>query len=319
MNELLQASPFLLGGMVGVGAVVLWGLQRARKARRRFWSHGKGQLLRPPGFTLSQRLSDHWERLYWPIAALFLGGGLVGAFAWGAINAIWVISSSPRIRAQLERDGWSMLTSAGGFWPAVISIGMGFVGGAAAVVWGGSKFMDWMREQYRLRTGLRGEQAVAEELQLVVRAGYYLFHDVPTDADCNIDHVLVGPAGVFALETKARSKPVNQDGRDLVAEFDGQRIVFTGGAYDSKAPKQAEAVARWLTKEINRATGRSVMVKPVVVLPGWFVPRNNLHPVLVRNPEYLAKELRDAPAVISGAEVEAVAQYLEKLCRDVAI
>lgn len=130
---------------------------------------------------------------------------------------------------------------------------------------------------------------------------------------------LVGPAGEFALETKARSKPANHECRDLVAEFDGQRILFTGGAFDSKAPKQAEAVARWLTHELCRATGRNISVKPVVVLPGWFVPRNNFEPVIVRNPEYLAKELRDAPAVMDHADMEAVAQNLEKQCRDVAL
>ena len=131
----------------------------------------------------------------WPLVALFIGGGIVGAFAWGVLYAAWVIGTSASIQAQFQREGWSVLTSATGFWPTLISIGFGVVGGVAATIWGRYKFLDWMRQEYRLRTGMRGEQAVAEEMQLAVRAGYYLFNDVPTDADCNIDHVVVGPAG----------------------------------------------------------------------------------------------------------------------------
>jgi hypothetical protein len=319
MNELIRALPFLLGGVLGVGGVLIWGLTKARRSRRRFWSHGKGQLLRPPGYTLSQRHSDHWEKLFWPIGALFIGGGLVGAFTWAVLYAAWVIGTSAPIREQFHREGWTALTSATGFWPSLISIGLAEIGGLAAVVWGRFKFLDWMRDEYRIRTGMRGEQAVAEEMQVAVRAGYYLFNDVPTNADGNIDHVVVGPAGVFVLETKARSKPANAEGRDLVAELDGERISFTGGAYDQKAAKQAEALAKWLSKELSRSIGRTIAVKPVVVVPGWFVPRNNSANVILRNPGYFAKELRDANLAITDADIEAVAQQMEKLCRDVAL
>lgn len=319
MNDLIRSLPFLLGGVLGVCGVLVWGIARSRGAKRRFWSHGKGRLLRPAGHSLSRKLSDHWETLMWPLVALFIGGGIVGAFAWGVLYAAWVIATSASIQAEVSREGWSVLVAARGFRLTLVSIGLGFLGGVAAIIWGRCKFLDWMRQEYRLRTGMRGEQAVAEEMQLAVRAGYYLFNDVPTDADCNIDHVVVGPAGVFAVETKARSKPENPEGRDLVAEFDGNRITFTGGAYDTKAPKQAEAVGRWLSKELSRATGRSLPVMPVVVVPGWFVPRNSFPNVAVRNPEYFAKELRDAQRAISDADIEAVAQHLEKLCRDVAL
>ena len=319
MNDLIRSLPFLIGGVLGVGSVVIWGVAKAHGARRRFWSRGKGQLLRSPGYSLSRRLSEHWEKLYWPISALFLGGGLVGGFVWIMLYAAWAIGRSAALRERLQLEGVSVLTSVPGFWPVVTSIGFGFVGGVAALVWGRIRFLDWMREDYRLRTGMRGEQAVAQELQLAVRAGYYLFNDIPTDADCNIDHVVVGPAGVFALETKARSKPPNAEGRDLVAEFDGERISFTGGGNDTKAAKQAEAVGKWLSRELFRGTGRPITVRSVVVLPGWFVPRNTFPNVGVRNPEYLAKELRDSARVISDSDIEAVAQQLERLCRDVAL
>ncbi|MEO7368630.1 MAG: nuclease-related domain-containing protein [Gemmatimonadaceae bacterium] len=56
----------------------------------------------------------------------------------------------------------------------------------------------------RLNRGERGELKVAEALEELRPAGYRAFHDIVRDG-FNIDHVLVGPAGVFAIETKFRS------------------------------------------------------------------------------------------------------------------
>ena len=54
--------------------------------------------------------------------------------------------------------------------------------------------------------GFAGERAVAEELNQLIRAGCYVFHDVPMAPYGNIDHVLVTPKGIYAVETKARRK-----------------------------------------------------------------------------------------------------------------
>lgn len=91
-------------------------------------------------------------------------------------------------------------------------------------------------------------------MQPAVRAGYYLFHDIPTNADCNIDHVIVGKGGVFVIETKARSKPESTDGKSMEAIVEGKRIRFTGGGVESKATNQAEALANWLSDSLSRST-----------------------------------------------------------------
>jgi hypothetical protein len=51
--------------------------------------------------------------------------------------------------------------------------------------------------------GSRGEKVVADALEELRVLGYAVFHDIPGDG-FNIDHVLVGPRGVFVIETKAR-------------------------------------------------------------------------------------------------------------------
>jgi len=62
---------------------------------------------------------------------------------------------------------------------------------------------------YRLRPRLRalrlvseGEKAVGQFLEGLRAKGYRVFHDV-VGTGFNVDHVLIGPAGVFTIETKS--------------------------------------------------------------------------------------------------------------------
>jgi len=63
-----------------------------------------------------------------------------------------------------------------------------------------------LRRSYQL--GYEGEIAVGQELNQLMLDGYRVYHDFPADK-FNIDHIVVGPPGVFAVETKARSKPTS--------------------------------------------------------------------------------------------------------------
>lgn len=58
----------------------------------------------------------------------------------------------------------------------------------------------------QMRLGLAGERAVGEILDELRANRYEVFHDLQGN-EFNVDHVLIGPTGVFALETKTLSKP----------------------------------------------------------------------------------------------------------------
>ncbi|GJM24502.1 MAG: hypothetical protein DHS20C16_09170 [Phycisphaerae bacterium] len=53
--------------------------------------------------------------------------------------------------------------------------------------------------------------------------GYRVYHDIQCDG-FNIDHVLIGPGGVFVIETKTASKPTKGN---ATIKYDGEstRIV----------------------------------------------------------------------------------------------
>jgi hypothetical protein len=56
------------------------------------------------------------------------------------------------------------------------------------------------------RDGARGERATARRLQRLERCGYVVLHDLQVPGShANLDHVAVGPAGVFVIDSKRYS------------------------------------------------------------------------------------------------------------------
>jgi Nuclease-related domain len=64
-----------------------------------------------------------------------------------------------------------------------------------------------VREKIRqLRLGRDGERAVGQFLERLRDGGGQVFHDIPGDG-FNLDHVVISPHGLYAVETKTLSKP----------------------------------------------------------------------------------------------------------------
>ena len=81
------------------------------------------------------------------------------------------------------------------WWPAIfLALGLLFVLERLA---GKGRVLD----PERLRRGILGEEAVANDLA-GLPSSYWVLHGVPTGHG-DVDHVVIGPTGVFALETKA--------------------------------------------------------------------------------------------------------------------
>ncbi len=56
-----------------------------------------------------------------------------------------------------------------------------------------------------LRVGYECELAVGQGLQTLAKYGFNIFHDFPAQKNFNIDHIAIGPQGIFAIETKGRA------------------------------------------------------------------------------------------------------------------
>jgi hypothetical protein len=115
-----------------------------------------------------------------------------------------------------------------------------------------------------LNRGERGELRVAEILDDLRGSGYRAFHDLTGDED-NIDHVVVGPAGVFAIETKFRS------GGGEIEYRNGEGLFLSGRKIDEEERdplKQARGSARSVRKQLKDRAGRNIWTKAVLVYVG---------------------------------------------------
>ncbi|GAA1616326.1 hypothetical protein GCM10009789_82880 [Kribbella sancticallisti] len=119
--------------------------------------------------------------------------------------------------------------------------------------------MGMRTEDQAWRIGAEGEQIVARTLQWARLRGWRVLHAVPVGArGSDIDHVLIGPAGVITINTKHHS------GQKVRAK---PEVVFVGGAakrYGQAAQYEANRAAKLLTA----AAGRPVTVLSAVVIVG---------------------------------------------------
>ena len=183
----------------------------------------------------------------------------------------------------------------------------------------GTKLLQAMCRVQQLRLGYEGELAVGQELNQLMCAGYRVYHDFPADG-FNVDHVVIGPTGVFSVETKARRKLVTGDGRaDVQVEYTGQVLRFPSWL-DRKTLDQTHRQAQWLSRWLSSAVGESVLVRAAVALPGWFVTQTGRGDVLVFNgkrPETVFPQVRGTRRM-SPEMIQRIAHQVEAKCRDVS-
>jgi hypothetical protein len=163
-----------------------------------------------------------------------------------------------------------------------------------------------------LRQAEEGEKAVGQYLEPLREKGYKVLHDIVAGS-FNLDHVLIGPSGVYVIETKTISKP---NGREGVVEYDGEKVTVAGFSPDRDPIIQAKAESQWLEDFIKESTGKSFRVRSVVLYPGWFV---NKQPkgseVWVLNPKALPAFLENERSTMSPEDVNLVSYHLSRYVR----
>ncbi len=84
----------------------------------------------------------------------------------------------------------------------------------ASIVWATRRLYLLFKQRSSLYLGLDAELAVGQELNQLMLNGCRVYHDFPAE-NFNIDHVVAGPGGVYAVETKGRAKPEKGRGRAM--------------------------------------------------------------------------------------------------------
>jgi hypothetical protein len=161
-------------GPLAAGAFLARSRKAARAARR---SPLTSDLLRPPGYTLRERIDDIRMDLAFDVAILMVMPTVLVAL----YLLLRVVSPNPPSS-----------------WVAVALV----LGIAAFVACWTRKLLRADAEMDKLRKGLDAEMAVGQELDQLIGQGARVFHDLPAET-FNIDHIVVSRQGVFCVETKA--------------------------------------------------------------------------------------------------------------------
>lgn len=126
--------------------------------------------------------------------------------------------------------------------------------------------------------------------------------------------MLIGPRGIFVIETKTLSKPVRGDCKITVI---AGRVAANGNVLDRDPITQAKAQARWLYNFLSE-TQFKCFVQPVVVFPGWYVEPFDMKSVgvWIIEPKGLDGFIERQATSIDRDQVRAMASALSSYIRN---
>ena len=202
-----------------------------------------------------------------------------------------------------------------GLWPLFLCV---FAAGAAVALvvflplWGGillvgsllgaiATLMAGLRHVERFYKGARGEEKVSEILKSLPDA-YHVFNDF-TVGRSHVDHVVVGPGGVFAIETKFWSGKVTVE--------DGH-VLLDGQLPDRSPLSQANREAMIVRNALAEA-GWSGIVTPVVAFASdsFAAHRANLKGTVIINSNELRSSFDTDRVTIPPTELDRLVSLME--------
>lgn len=281
--QLLPAAIFLLSLSVPLG-IALW-IRHQRKHRR---NPITSQMLRAPGESISKRI----DQLNGEIDQYLTFTSIVPLLNYSGFLTTRYIAN-----AQVS--------------PVIfLLLALGFT------AFFGVRLKNSLRQRHNEQLGLDCEQAIGQELNQLMLLGYRVYHDFPAE-NFNIDHIVIGTNGVFAIETKGRAKPKDIRDNNWSVVFDGQNLQFPTWTEREYLP-QARRQAQWFSKWLSSAVGEPVSVKPALAIAGWNIELKKPSDVIIfsgKNPQFFPKI--NTNITLSSTMIQRIAHQIEQRCRDV--
>jgi len=157
--------------------------------------------------------------------------------------------------------------------------------GVAALGYLARQLVRQVGEKRRLVLQTSAEVATGQAINQLMRRGYWVFHDLALGKH-RIQHLIIGPAGIFVLETKAHRVPRKYrkaNAERAEAKFDGVRLIYPDGMDTDPlrgVTSQSRTIGKWLSGKIDEV----VAPQPVLALPGWYVHSSDWKNAIVCNP-----------------------------------
>ncbi|MFP2904948.1 nuclease-related domain-containing protein [Pyxidicoccus sp. 3LFB2] len=163
-----------------------------------------------------------------------------------------------------------------------------------------ARLFNFKTDEWSWRMGAEGEERVGAILEQLRPLGWHIEHDVRVGRrGANLDHLVIGPPGVFVLNTKKLSGSVRVDGAEIRVARRRRNYV-----------EELEAEAQRTRQCLLGATGRQKLwVQGLLVLANrkpkvQQQPRN----VEVLHHSGLVKNLQARPARLERSEMEALVE-----------
>jgi hypothetical protein len=148
------------------------------------------------------------------------------------------------------------------------------------------------------RSGVTGEKAVGRELARLAPQGWMALHSIPLRKDVDLDHLLIGPGGVFCINTK------NYPGKDVWVGDVATRV-----NYGPSRPlvRSSRTEARHVSRVLGRSCGFPVAVTPALVFVG--IKKLDKSPTLNDVRAYRQRELAalgDSDGVLTAGQIQEI-------------
>jgi hypothetical protein len=148
--------------------------------------------------------------------------------------------------------------------------------------------------------GAEAEEKVAFKLEQLPE-GYHAFHDVAFDG-FNIDHIVVGPGGIFLVETKSHRGKIDAK---------GDTLLLNGKPPMKDFLKQTWSQTFHLKEFLWKMTSKEWDVKPVLCFTNAYVAvRRPVKGIAINNIKYLNKYLSQQPPTLPPEDVAHVAKVM---------
>ncbi len=235
-------------------------------------------------------------------AALVLGPAarhseraLLWAFSCGLAGALWLLAGASGLAAALGRWTGERIALIAAGMEIALAAGSGVAIGSAlpaAAPWrsaaesaaaaalalaAGWRASGAVAGTRRIAAGIEGERETARALA-ALPDGYVVLHDLrlpDDDGRCEVDHVVLGPTGAFALETKRWSGEV-APGPEVWTQTSRH-----GTAQHPSPARQLERARRAVARALGAPPGT---VAPVLVLSRGRLADGAAAPVMVTTP-----------------------------------
>ena len=165
-----------------------------------------------------------------------------------------------------------------------------------------ARTLDAKTDERAWRVGAAGEDTVGQRLERLTEHGWHVLHAVPVgNLGSDIDHVLIGPGGVFTVNTKTHL---------------GKRISVTRHSiyvdgHSKPYLRNSRHEAQRAQKLLSAAHGGDVEVRPaIVILTGTYIPnvdyKSQPDDVLVLDRLDVPRRFRRARVRLAPDEVEQI-------------